>query len=522
MGLLYNSTPSNTGGFTPQRSGYEGYVNLSQGLPFYGGRSRVASIPEYQRNPWQLGDDLVMRIEEGRSHMMKLLFEYAAKNGRITRPDVKFRWRVEVVPHQRFYLNVQAFTASGNRTTFKLTDYTRPTQSYPTSTGNPQVVGNIGRIEAGDYLLLMCSWVEKGRTTTTPQYGKGSTQYPVPEIVKVISVDYSANTFVGERNWAGAQRTAAANVSQTLTVVANTSTPSAHQVRAKDAFFMLLPNSMPEDEIDAKVYGLTMTWQEGLMQRSLEAWGSGHLGEVINRNLGNASPAQKNRKMAIDDFYKKMELAALWGEKAEGWDVETLDWWGLTDGLLTNIPKSHYVGIVPPTYTRIRTRPEKSWGSFDIPIFNKLIEDKGYMGSQNKVMLCGADAYTAFSTMINHMTQDIPAIVSDWKVVGRRFQSSGGLTVDFIPSDTMTLNGMRNKMIMFDPSVFKLVNLEGYPIDIVEIQNENPLKSNGFIHGVYAFMDMNPDAHWVFTLDEAFESVTLATYTSYLMGVEHV
>lgn len=520
--MLYNSTPQNTGGFQPVRSTGEGYVNLSQNLPWYAGRSRVASIPEYQRNPWQLGDDLVMRIEEGRAHLMKLLFEYAAKNGRVTRPDVKFRWKVEIVPHQRFYLKQAAFTVSGNKTKFKLTDYTRPTQSYPPKTsGNVQQVGNIARIEAGDYLLCMFSWVEKGRTTTAPQYGKGSTQYPVPEICKVLSVDYSANELIVERNWAGAQRTGSANVTTTVTVVANTATPGSNEVKAKDAFFMLLPNSMPEDEIDAKVYGLTMTWQEGLMQRSLEPWGSGHLSEIINRNLGNASPAQKNRRQAIEDFYKKMELAALWGEKDEGWDVETQDWWGLTDGLLTNIPKSHYIGIVPPTYTNIRTRSEKAWGSFDIPIFNKILEDKAYMGSQNKIALCGADGYTAFSTMINYMTQNIPEIKSDWKVVGRRFQSSGGLTVDFIPSDTMTLNGMRNKIILFDPSVFKLVNLEGYPIDIVEIQNENPLKKNGFIHGVYAFMDMNPDAHWVFTLDQTLASATLSSYTSYLMGVEH-
>ena len=58
--MLYNSTPANTGAFTPAHSSSLGYVNLSQGLSFYAGRSQIASIPEYERNPGLLSKDILM------------------------------------------------------------------------------------------------------------------------------------------------------------------------------------------------------------------------------------------------------------------------------------------------------------------------------------------------------------------------------------------------------------------------------------------------------------------------------
>src|SRR5690606_6174898 len=204
-------------------------------------------------------------------------------------------------------------------------------------------------------------------------------------------------------------------------------------------------------------------------------------------------------------------------------DPETGDWWGLTDGLLANIPAEHWIGLVPLRPHLIRSNPQYAFGSWDIPIFNKILEDKVYMGGTEKVALCSNQVYTQFTTMINYMTQDVPEIKSEWKVVGRRFMSSSGLTVDFVPSDKMSLNGLHNKMILFDKSQFRLVNLENYPdSDIVEVQNENPLKQNGFIHGVYAFLDLNPDAHWVFTFDSNLATTTGATFAEACLGLPSV
>jgi len=121
--------------------------------------------------------------------------------------------------------------------------------------------------------------------------------------------------------------------------------------------------------------------------------------------------------------------------------------------------------------------------------------------------------------MINQMTQNVPDIKSEWEVIGKRFKA-GALTVDFVEEDAMTLNGMNNKMILIDPAKFKMVKLQGYPTDIVEVQNENPLLRNGFIHGVYSFINTDPDAHWVCTLDKALASgITGATYSTNVLGL---
>jgi hypothetical protein len=517
--MNYNSIPGNTGAFNTPRSGSAGYVNFSQGLPFYQGRSQVATIPEYQRMPGQLAKDVLMKIEEKGSNLMKILYEYAEKNGKISKPDVKYWWQTEVLPHPRFYLKQAAYTGTGSRSTFKLTDYTRPTQSYPTSTGNPKVKGNITRLQAGDFILLMFSWLAPGRTGAVAY--KESYSTPIPEIAKIISVDYAANSFVCERNWAGVQRTSAGNAPGTVTVVANsTSSPSSSQVREKDAFFLRLPRAMKEDDIDSKIYGMTGTWNYGIMQRSLRAWGSGFMGETIRKNLGLGSKYSQDRNQAIKDYWNDIALSALWGEKSEGFDDETGAWWGTTDGLLTNLSAGHHIGIVPMRIGLLRSAPQYAYGTFDIAVLNKFLEDKGYYSETGRlVAACGAEAYTAFATMINQMTQNIPDIVSEWKVVGKSFRSSGGLIVDFVEEHAMTLNGMRNKMLLMDPAKFRLVDLDNYPTDIVEVQNENPLLQNGFIHGVHSFIDLNPDSHWLCTLDANLASTTGATFAELVLGV---
>ena len=160
---------------------------------------------------------------------------------------------------------------------------------------------------------------------------------------RLFCVNYAANSFVVSRNWAGSQRTGAQTAPGTVTVVANSSTPTAGtEIQAKNAFFIKLPNAMREDEIDQKIHSMTQSWGEGIMQRSLRAWGAGHMQEVINRNLGNGSVLDGNKVMAIDGFYNEMELASLFGEQQEGWDSETNDWWGTTDETLIEQHIYHY------------------------------------------------------------------------------------------------------------------------------------------------------------------------------------
>ena len=516
--LTYNSTPSTTGGFTAPSSGSAGYVNFSQGIPFYQGRSQVATIPEYERMPGQLEKDIMIKLEEQGSNLAKILLQYAESNGKITKPDVKFFWRSEVMPHPRFYLKAGAYTTSAGKSTFKLTDFTRPTQSYPKSTGNPKVVGDIARLQAGDFMLIMFSWLKSDRTGQNV-YREGYAT-PTPEIAKIVSVDYAAGSFVVERNWAGAQRVAAGTATATFTVIANSaSRDAASKVYAKDAFFMLMPRAMKEDQIDAKVSGMTGTWDFGIMKRTLKAWGSGHMGEVIRKNLGLGSKLEQDRTLAIKNYYNELALDAIFGEKDEGWDDETGDWWGTTDGLLAQVATTHYLGIVPMRQQLLRTTPQYAYGTWDIPILTKFLIDKAnYVPNKHLIAVCGSENYIAFQTMINQMTQNIPNIVSEWNVTGKRF-STEDCVVDFIPEPAMSKNGLNNKVILFDPSAFKMVNLQNYPTDIVEVQNENPLLRNGFIHGVYSFINTNPDACWVLTADPILASATGATFGTNCLGI---
>ena len=67
MSIGYNMTQAGSGGFVPQRTGSSGILNY-QGIPFSQGRSKIASIPEFQRNPMLLEKSLLMTIQEGRAN----------------------------------------------------------------------------------------------------------------------------------------------------------------------------------------------------------------------------------------------------------------------------------------------------------------------------------------------------------------------------------------------------------------------------------------------------------------------
>lgn len=515
MADLYTGLPTNYGGFDPSTlvggSGSAGYYQKPMNLPYFNGRSILATIPEYQRNPLQLEKDILIKISEGRLSMMRTLLEFAEKNGAITVNDVRFRLPVEIVPNQRFYLKAGAYTGTGNVSTFTIDgNQTKIKTAHPD--GNIKQVGDIARLELGQFIMLMFSWVPPARNESTRYGSRAFIAAPVPELCKITAIDYANSKITVQRNWAGEKRTTAPTAPNTLTVVANsasavlsTTAGSVGTVQIKNAFFLPLAKSMQEDEIDTKIFNSSGTWTHGMVQRHLRGWGEQHLSEVISRNLGLPSKGAQTKKNAIEAFYKEWEWTSLFGEKSESYDPETGFWSGTTDGLLTNIPIEHYINILDIDYTSssgVAVVPYqstgKSMGSFHPQIFNKMLEEKGYIGSQEKILLCGGSFHSSFSTMINTMTQNLPDIKSEWRVEGKRFMSSNGLSINVVPSDVLSLNGMSNTGILLDPAFFKVVNLKGYSTDMYELANENPLKKNGFIHAIKGFIDLNPDAHWVF------------------------
>jgi hypothetical protein len=519
MSDLYQGDPLQYGGFEDilGQSSSKGYYQKPQNLPFYQGRSILATIPEYQRNPLLLEKDLLVKIVEGRPNLMRMLSEQLLGSGGMSVNDVRFRVPVEQEPLPRLYLDEGEIPVTAGRSTFKITS-NKDRISTAMPGGNPKQVGDIARLEVNQYVMIMFSWVEPRRTNNIgggsyPVYYSNAPvpDAPVPEIGKVVSVDYNKGTCVIERNWAGAQRETNPSTPATVNIVGNDQayTPGVvnAQIQVKDAFILPMAKEMKEDEIDAKVKNFSNTWRNGVLQRHALAWGSQYMSEVISRNMGLTSPLATSKQQAIKDFYDHWEITALFSEQSESWDPETGYWSGTTDGILANVPKSHYIAIKGIDWHNANgfvAGQTQGLGTFHPMIFNKFLEGKSLIGSQHKVIIAGANFYNSFSTMINFMTQMIPDIKSEWMVFGKRFSTSDGLVVDVLPSDKMTLNGMRNSAVMYDAQYFKNVKLNNYPIvDIVEINNEVPLKTNGIVHGVRGFIDSNPDAHWVFTITEA-------------------
>lgn len=509
MADLYKGLPANYGGFDPSAivggSGSAGYYQKSMGLPYYQGRGILATIPEYQRNPLMMEKDIMIRIREGRLAMMKSLYSYAEANGALTVNDVRFRFPVEIEPNQRFYLSAQSISAGATTNIIVDSNTTKIKTGNPE--GNIKQVGDIARLEVGQFIMLMFSWVDPRRTLQPTPSSVPISSKPVPEICKIIAIDYDKGKITIERNWAGEQRTTTPTAPAALTIVANTaSAVPGTSLKAKYAYFVAMAKSMKEDEIDSKISNYTGTWTHGILQRHLKAWGQQYLAEVIGRNLGLNSKGAETKRQAVEDYYRHWEMTSIFGEKSEVWDPSTGFWSGTTDGILSNIPKEHYVAIKGIDWSQIGNLPYTTsgsgLGSFHPLLFNKLLENYGYIGSEEKILLCGSGFHTAFSTMINSMTQNIPDIKSEWRVEGKRFTTSNGLKVDVVPSDLFSLNGLRQTAVLIDKKYFRLVKLNGYPTDMYDLQNENPLIKNGFIHGIQGFIDLNPDAHWVFTVIE--------------------
>jgi len=509
MSDLYTGLPANYGGFDPSQivggSGSAGYYQKSMGLPYYQGRGILATIPEYERNPLLMEKDMITRIREGRLAMMKSLYSYAEANGALTVNDVRFRLPIDIEPNQRFYVKPGTSIAAGATTVITVDSNNTPVKTAHPD-GNIKQKGDIARLEVGQFIMLMFFWTDPRRTLRPRVSSVPISSHPVPEICKITAIDYDRSKITVERNWAGAQRTTTPTAPIALSIVANSATAVAGtSLNAKHAYFVAMAKSMKEDEIDAKISNYSGTWTSGNLQRHLKAWGQQYLAEVIAKNMGLPSKGAQTKRIAIEDYYRHWEWTSIFGEKNEEWDPATGFWSGTTDGILTNIPKEHYVAIRGIDWGQIGGSSSglyTGFGSFNPLIFNKMLENYGYIGSEEKILLCGSGFHTAFSTMINNMTQNVPDIKSEWKVEGKRFTTSNGLKIDVIPSDLFSLNGFKQTAILMDKKYFRLVKLNNYSTDMFDLQNENPLIKNGFIHGMQGFIDLNPDAHWVFTVIE--------------------
>ena len=484
-----------SGGYTYPGSGSVGFVTASQQIPYYQGPSIVPDIPDFQRD-YSIRDAITTRIAEGRFNMMRVLFDYARRNSAYVVSDVQNRWFLEHKKTPRFYLKTQANQGG-----------TAGTQ-YTTSTFILEQVSDSKRLQSGDLVAMMWSFVATGRDAngTILDYVESpaaSGAYlrtydatkPLPEVGRIIEVNYTTGAVTVTRNVHG-DSTTTDYQGQGVTVVADTTTnPSASNVRAQDGFFIKMTRPLAEGRDDVKVWASSDTWDYNYCQYINRKWGTTDIRENVYQIGQTKSPIARNKMEAVEQFLEELEYYALFGFRHEGTDPD-MRWIGHSGGFLEWVPTDHYDTLQAPNYS-----DATKMGDFTIPMWNKKFENKFYFGAQTKLLLCGQDVHTAFSVMINQMTQNIPTIQTSWSVNGVSFRTSSGGTIIVIPSDTMSLNGMSHMAILLDPTTFVYGHLQNMDVNIVDnLPSTNIHEKAGEIYGVFTFKRINPDANWVYVL----------------------
>jgi hypothetical protein len=487
--------PTDDGGFTPPVSGAGGFVNASQGLQFYQGASVIADIPDFQRD-YNLRDELITRIEEGRFSMMRVLLDYAMENEAYVTDDVHAKWYLDYKATARFYLKTmanQGTTAGGNAAagTFVLAS-----------------AGDAKRIQRGDLLTLMCTTVPTTRNAVSVMLDyvatpSGGTVYekenlvatPLFEMMEVTEVNYTTGQFVVDRNVGGDGQTASRN-GIGFTVAANATTdPGASTIRAEDAFFVKATRPQAEGRDDVTIWSSSNTWDYNYCQFVIRKWGVTDIQENVRRRGQPQGQYAKNRTEALEQYFEEMDYYAYFGFRKEETTADD-EWLGHAGGFFEHVPAAHYVALEEPDYnSNLRA------GDFTIKKFNKFLTNKFYHGSNDKIILSGEKFATAFAWMINNMTQNIPTIVDRWGVRGYLFDCSNNGRIFVVASDTLSLNGLDHVAIMLDPSTFRYGHLENMDTTIVDpLPSTNIHRKSGEIFNVFTFKRVNPDANWVFLM----------------------
>jgi len=485
-----------SGGFTPPTTGSGGMMNDSQGISYYQGASVISDIPDFQRD-YNLRDELITRIEEGRFNMMRVLFDYAMENEAYVTDDVQARWYLDYKATPRFYLKTQANQGG-----------TAGTDTYVTSTFVLDTIADAKRLQAGDLLTLMCCTVPTTRNANSVMLDyvatpSGGTVYekenlvatPLFEAMRVNEVNYTTGAVVVERNVAG-DGVSTDKTGIAFTVVADATTdPGANSIRHEDAFFIKMTRPLAEGKDDVTVWSSSNTWDYNYCQFIIRKWGTTDIQENVRRRGQPGSQYAKNRFEALEQFFEEMEYYAMFGFRQSETTADN-EWKGHAGGFFEHVPSGHYVALEEPDYnSNLRA------GDFSIKKFNKFLTDKFYYGTQNKILLCGEKFHTAFSWMINNMTQNIPVIVDRWGVRGRQFDCSNGGSIFVVPSDTLSLNGLSHIAILMDPSTFRYGHLQNMDVTVVDpLPSTNIHRKSGEIYDVFTFKRVNPDANWVFIM----------------------
>jgi len=439
-------------------------------INYYSGQPVVDTIPaefrEYDRRT-----ALLTKISEGRANLMRLLLEYARRNGAYVAHDTESRWGLEYARLQRMY-----FTADSTSSTGTLHDILTVTNS------------DGRRLQPGDILNLMGFWVKMDSTTgRTMQNASGqaanvkTAAYWLPEQVKVLQNFGDDSSSTGNckvqvrRNIGGTAPTGHADL---LVDVAG----GTWSAPITDPFLWKAGNSIAEGRDDQLTYSDVDDYDFNYAQIVMRKWSATETEQNVNRFFTTEKTFQRNARRGLEEFYKELDAIATFGTRRTETENGRRKWY--TGGILEFIPQENVIGYDDTL--------------FNTKNFNTQLKDMFYYGNQTKVALCGADFYTKFSNMLDNKII-LPAATNGWGVELTQYRATNGGTLLFAASDTLSLHGMADYCIVIDPAHFQYGHLNNMDINAITVDTGNPHEMEGEVYGQVIFKRTNPKAHWVFT-----------------------
>ena len=441
-------------------------------LTYYSAPTVVDQIPEsfriYDR---KLG--MLTKIEEGRSPLMRLLWNYTSKNGNWIATDTETRWGLEYGRIDRIYFSSDS-TSTGSNTH----DYIHVTNEEGR------------RLQSGDILNLMGFFVSTSRAmanVTGEDSNIKTSAYAVPEQIQILqnfgegsgnaagSASSTATKLLVKRNAGGITPTGHAD----LTIDYDATTTYSSPITAP--FMWKAGNSIPEGIDDQLTYSDVDSWDYNYCQIVMRKWSATETEQNINRFFSQEKTFQKNGRKALSEFIKELDVMFMFNSRRTEVVNGRRKWY--FGGLAEFIPAANHIAYDDSLFITQN--------------FNDRLKNMFYYGSQTKLALCGADFYTKFSNMIDNKIL-LPSATNGWGIELQRFTATNGGTLLFAPSDTLSLHGMSDYCYVYDPANFQYGHLQNMDIKTISVPQTNPHAMEAEIYGQITAKRTNPLAHWVF------------------------
>ncbi|MDP4194818.1 MAG: hypothetical protein Q8940_07205 [Bacteroidota bacterium] len=441
-------------------------VRESNAVSYYAGMPLVDNNILPSNRIYDRRTGLLTFIEEGRSAFARLLLNYAKQRGAYVARDVETRWGIEYKRLPRLYFNGASSSTSGAK---------NDVFSLDTANG--------ARIQKGDIFALMGFYVPSNRdvnplSNDVPVLAK-STSAPLPELVQVNLVNKTATGYeiIVDRNFLGTNLNANGDASMAMNAT------SGDVANYGNFFLWKMSPSLTEGSDDQQIYSDLDDWDYNYCQIIMRKWGATETEQNVDRFFGRPGETtfQRNARRSLGEFFDEFDVTALLGVRNTRLENGRRKWYA--GGFMEFVPTANYIGY--------------SDSMFITKNFNEVLKNKFYFGAQTKIILGGDNFYTKASNMLDNKII-LPASTNSWGLELVRFRAANGGNVLFANSDTMSLNGMSDYGILFDPETFQYGHLQNMDIKQIKPTTTNPHEEVGEIYGQVTFKRSNPDANYVF------------------------